>query len=267
LNYSTDWRVSPDILENNLRYRQGFVAISKYYLSYLLTLSNPRQIIGLIYMKFSFGTEFAFRVAWDLASAGDGKLRKMRIVARHRSNFPARLPAAFRLGNGVVLRLIPSKAIAPQVRPDSGAKSNSSRPSSSDGMEKEDACKYLFRLCRQLNDDYLQPRGIVCLFDVEGGWLPGKTCRMVGMIIAALVIDIAENSRPNSKAGTVTISLHRWGTVWACSVSDNGICAAVSPRAQQSEIIRQLAQTLKARLVSQTLGDDRTTAFMFEPRF
>jgi hypothetical protein len=131
--------------------------------------------------------------------------------------------------------------------------------------EKEDACRYLFKLCKRLDDDYLEKRGITLMFDVDGGTLPGPACRTAGLIVAVLVIDITGRSRVRPTTGTITVKMHRRGTMWACSVSDSGIYAVRSHPSNPPPIVRQLARRLNARLVHEPAEDGATTAFMFEP--
>ncbi len=138
-------------------------------------------------------------------------------------------------------------------------------PSPEEPPEKEDACSYLFKLCKRLDSDFLQQRGIACEFDVSGGWLPGATCRTVGLMVAALVIDLAARARVRPKHGLITISLHRWGDIWACSVSDSGIYAVRPHPSRPPEIVQRLARSLNARLRHQPTEDGGMTAFMFEP--
>lgn len=131
-------------------------------------------------------------------------------------------------------------------------------------MEKEDASRYFFALCKRLDSGYLKRRGITCLFEVSGGSLSGISCRTVGLMVAALVIDIAAHARLKSKNGVVTVTLRCLGAIWACSVSDSKVLAK-SQSPHQPEVVRRLALRLDTQLIRQETGDGGTTAFIFAP--
>ena len=131
--------------------------------------------------------------------------------------------------------------------------------------EKEDACRYFYKLCRRLDTAFLQPREITCLFDVDGGWLPGKSCRTVGLIVTTLVIDVSARARVRPKNGVITITLHRWEAVWSCSVADRGIFAVQSLSSRPPEFVERLVKRLNARLEHHATEDGTMTAFTFEP--
>jgi hypothetical protein len=132
---------------------------------------------------------------------------------------------------------------------------------------REDACRYLFKLCKRLDEDYMQKSGIAFMFDVDGGSLSGVACRTVGLIVTALVVDITGRSRVRPTDGKITVKLHRRGRIWACSVADSGIYAVRSHPSNPPEIVREFARRLNAHFVHEATEDGATTAFMFEPAF
>ena len=172
------------------------------------------------------------------------------------------------LGTKVILKVVPpeSTALMESDDPFIGQLLNDPNLYPTPDSEKEDACRYLFKLCKQLDADYLQERGITFMFDVNGGLLSGPACRTVGIMVAALVIDISGRSRARPTNGTITVKLHRRGVIWACSVADSGIYAVRSHPSNPPAIVRQLGRRLNAHLVHEATEDGATTAFMFEPR-
>lgn len=131
--------------------------------------------------------------------------------------------------------------------------------------DKEDACAYLFTLCQRLDRDYLQPRGITCLFDVKGGSLRASCCHAMGLIIASLVVDIAVSAKTAANNGVIAITVQRWGSIWAFSVADSDIQWNASGPPALSEFIEQLANKINAGVQHKTTEDGTTVAFMFDP--
>ena len=129
--------------------------------------------------------------------------------------------------------------------------------------EKEDVCRYFMRLCKRLDGSYLERQGIDCLFDVEGGWLPGSRCRTAGLLVAALVIDVAARARVRPKDGTITVSLHQTDASWIGKVADCGIYAVRLQPPSLPDIVVRLAQELGAQLHHRASTDGTTTSFMF----
>src|SRR5882724_9895421 len=60
------------------------------------------------------------------------------------------------------------------------------------GAEGIDPRLYIFSLCKELETTCLDRRGIDCLIDVDAGRLPEAICRMLGLIVCALVEDAIE---------------------------------------------------------------------------
>ena len=170
-------------------------------------------------------------------------------------------------GQEGILKVIPpaSTALIESSDPPLGQLLSDLQPDRAPEVEKEDACRYLFKLCKRLDKDYLQERGIAFMFDVNSGLLPETACRTVGLMVAAIVIDVIGRSRIRPTKGAITVALRRQGAIWACSVSDSGIYAVRSHPPNPPAIVRQLARRLNAHLVHEATEDGATTAFMFEP--
>jgi hypothetical protein len=103
------------------------------------------------------------------------------------------------------------------------------------------------------------------MFDVNGGALLATRCHTMGLIVAALVIDIAAHARFLPENGTITVTSQCWGSVWACTVSDNGIKTQEPSSPYPPQIVLRLARRLNAQLAHHVTKDGRATSFMFKP--
>ncbi len=140
----------------------------------------------------------------------------------------------------------------------------SPEPDDSGSDEQEDVCRYLFELCKRLESTFLDRRGITCLFDVNSGWLAGSRCRILGLVVAALVIDIASHARVRPQGGTITVSAFSRGKFWYCSVSDSGVYAVRSEPSRPPDFVKRIAKKLGADLDHWATRDGAVTSFLFE---
>ncbi|GEM_PF-6501752 len=139
-----------------------------------------------------------------------------------------------------------------------------SEPDDAVSSEREDVCRYLSELCKRLDGTFLDRRGIVCLFDVHSGWLAGSRCRILGLIVAALVIDIASHARVRPDGGTVTISAFSRGKFWYCSVADSGVYAVRSVPSRPPDFVKRMARKLGADIEHRAMRDGAVTSLLFE---
>lgn len=130
-------------------------------------------------------------------------------------------------------------------------------------QETEDVCRYLFALCKRLEHDFLAPRSIACLFDVTGGSLDGATCRLVGLLMAAVTIDIAVRARTRPKDGSVAICFGQTGSHWLGSIADHGVFAVRVHPPGVPELIGRLARKLNAELDHRPTEDGAIISFLF----
>jgi len=130
-------------------------------------------------------------------------------------------------------------------------------------QETEDVCRYLFALCKRLDQDFLAPRAIACLFDVSGGRLAGVECRLVGLLLAAVIIDIAARARVRPTDGSVSISFGGTDSHWLGSIADHGVFAVRAHPPALPELIGRLAHKLNAELDHRSTEDGAITSFLF----
>ncbi len=111
--------------------------------------------------------------------------------------------------------------------------------------EDPDICAHLFRLCRTFQAEYLDPRGIDCLIDIEPGRLSKRVCDVLGWIVGALIMDAAEHAIAGVGDKRIAVTLRRRGAIWTCVVAQSGIRLkrAAGPRSWLA-----LAESLAAEL-------------------
>ena len=142
---------------------------------------------------------------------------------------------------------------------------DAAQPRDLDENDREDASRYLLRLCKRLDQGYLRRRGIVFLIDVNGGWLPGPCCRTLGLLIAALVIDIVAHCRMASAQGEIAVSVHHRTAGWDGAVAYQGLNTIRSVPPCLPEIVWRLASDLHTDLDHRVTPEGASTAFLFEP--
>jgi len=127
-----------------------------------------------------------------------------------------------------------------------------------------DVCAHLFGLCRALQADYLDARGIGCSFDVEPGRLPKPVCNSIGSIVRALVMDAAEHVLTGVGDKTVAVSLHRRGAMWVCSIAHSGsrVNRTAGPRSWRATAEMHAAE-LKASFKTRSSDLGTVTAVFF----
>lgn len=85
-----------------------------------------------------------------------------------------------------------------------------------------DAAAHLARLCDQLCEAHLAPRGVYCEFKSDSGTLPRETCQKLGLIVVELVTNAAKHAFVGRGSGRVRVCLRRAEQGWICAVADNG---------------------------------------------
>jgi hypothetical protein len=95
--------------------------------------------------------------------------------------------------------------------------------SCADSREALDACAYLFRICRDLQREYLDRYHADLLFDVEPGQLPQTICQAVASMVHHFILDLADAVPAPIPNGAVGIVLRRRGTSWAAVLYDRGL--------------------------------------------
>jgi two-component sensor histidine kinase len=111
-----------------------------------------------------------------------------------------------------------------------------------------DARAHLGRLCAELCQAHLAPRGLYCEFKADPGLLPRETCQKLSLIIVELVTNAARNAFVGRGCGRIWICLRRTPEGWICQVADNGS----SPRGGQDSdgmsMVQGLADALDGEL-------------------
>jgi hypothetical protein len=126
-----------------------------------------------------------------------------------------------------------------------------------------DICAHLFGVCRALQAEHLDARGIACLFDVEPGPLPKRACQVLGLIVSALIMDAAEHALAGVGDKTIAVTLRRRGTAWACSVSHSGGRINQTGGRPWRALADTLAAELPGDLRSQASNRGTITALVF----
>jgi two-component sensor histidine kinase len=85
-----------------------------------------------------------------------------------------------------------------------------------------DAAAHLARLCAELCEAHLAPRGLHCDFQADPGTLPREVCQHLGLIIVELVTNAAKHAFNGRTGGLVRVCLRRTAHGWLCVVADNG---------------------------------------------
>jgi hypothetical protein len=126
-----------------------------------------------------------------------------------------------------------------------------------------DVCAHLFGICRILQAEHLEARGIACSFDVEPGRLPKPICDGIGQLVRALIMDAAEHALTGVGDKTIAVSLHRRGTLWVCSIAHSGgrVTRSAGPRSWRA-IAETHAAELKASFRTRSTHQGTITAVL-----
>jgi hypothetical protein len=127
-----------------------------------------------------------------------------------------------------------------------------------------DICAHLFQLCRSLQAEHLDARGMACSFDVEPGLLPQPVCDGLGLIVRALIMDAIEHALTGVGEKSVAVALHRRRAIWACSVAHTGarVNRPAGPRSWRA-IAEAHAADLKANFKIRSSSQGTITAICF----
>jgi two-component sensor histidine kinase len=112
-----------------------------------------------------------------------------------------------------------------------------------------DAPAHLARLCGQLCEAHLAPRGLRCEFRSDSGTLPRAACQTLGLIIVELVTNAAKHAFVDRGSGRVSISLRRVECGWICQVADNGSGLRGRRKGDGMTLIEGLAHALDGALI------------------
>ena len=116
------------------------------------------------------------------------------------------------------------------------------------GEATVDAPARLARLCAELCEAHLAPRGLYCEFTSDPGFLPRETCQTLSLIVVELVTNAVKHAFAGRGWGRVRIALRRTATSWICVVADNGSGFGGGPAGDGLKLVRGLAAQLNADL-------------------
>jgi two-component sensor histidine kinase len=111
-----------------------------------------------------------------------------------------------------------------------------------------DAPAYLGRLCADLCDAYLAPRGVHCEFRSDPARLSTDVCQKLSLVIAELVANSAKHAFTGRSWGRVCVSFRRAERGWICQVADNGSGLRGEHKGAGAMLVGSLARTLGAEL-------------------
>lgn len=139
-----------------------------------------------------------------------------------------------------------------------------------------DVCATIMDVCHTCQIELLDPRGITCLVDVDGGMLTAAQCNALARIVRQLIGEICGEAPDDRRGGQITVALHHKGKCWVLAVADEGvrvfnrkIASVVAPSLQT--IARSLNGTVRTRLTPQgsvtaVLFTVRKSVHMYQPR-
>ena len=107
---------------------------------------------------------------------------------------------------------------------------------------------HLARLCAELTEALLAPRGIHCAFSADAGLLPRETCRALSLAVVELVTNAAKHAFIGRRDGRIRVSLRRTQDGWDCQVTDNGCGLQGSQRGDGMGLVRRLMHAISAEL-------------------
>jgi hypothetical protein len=128
-----------------------------------------------------------------------------------------------------------------------------------------DANLYMFALCKHLQTICVDRHAIHCLIDADAlRKLPEAVCRMLGLMVAELVTDADQCSRPEITSAPITVTLRRQGTVCLCTVSSE--CLADSYGCAQHGLRRlvRLATELRGGCIVRRMLEPGMIAIIFD---
>jgi two-component sensor histidine kinase len=112
-----------------------------------------------------------------------------------------------------------------------------------------DAPAHLARLCAELCEAHLAPRGHYCEFRADPGLLPRDTCQKLSLVVVELVTNAAKHAFTGRRGGRVSVCLRRTVEGWMCQVADNGSGLPGDERqGDGTGLVRGLARALGAEL-------------------
>lgn len=127
-----------------------------------------------------------------------------------------------------------------------------------------DVCAVLFEVCRSLQKEILDTRGITCFFDVDGGALPLWQCNAIGGILRKLFHKICSRAHDGAGGGRITVALHHTGQVWILGVTDKNIRAFKwEEQLAEDSLVKELAGCLNGTYRTQTTAQGATSAVLF----
>ena len=180
--------------------------------------------------------------------------RHERSTMRHEKNLPATL--------------------IPQPNPHLGATTAPSKIThaglnaltrSSVALDTIDVCAEMFRFCKQLDERYLHPRKIQCLFDVDSGAMHREALKIVCEVIETLLTDIAQSGVCHARGASLTVTLRRQHGVWILALTERRIAALrQTATVRRLSLVRRRAQLLGAACRVHETSEGFITALMFD---
>ena len=117
-------------------------------------------------------------------------------------------------------------------------------------------------LCEVLSKAVLTPQGIRCEVLVEDGNRSAEWCEGLSLIIAELVMNAAKHAFGRRRDRLVTVEFINRVDSSLCIVSDNGVGSTSSARGAGSQIVRQIAQKIGGRIVTNSTRRGTSVTFV-----
>jgi len=117
-------------------------------------------------------------------------------------------------------------------------------------------------LCEALSKAVLTPQGIRCEVIVEDGHRSAEWCEGLSLIIAELVMNAAKHAFGRRRDRLVRVEFINRVDSSLCIVSDNGIGSTSSARGAGSQIVRQIAQKIGGRIVTNSTRRGTSVTFV-----
>lgn len=132
-------------------------------------------------------------------------------------------------------------------------------------LDTVDVCAEMFRFCKQLDEKYLHPRRIQCLFDVDSGAMHRGALKIVCEVIETLLTDIAQSGVCHTHGASLTVTLRRQHGVWILALTERRIAALrQAATVRRLSLVRRRAQLLGAACRVHETSEGCITALMFD---
>ena len=123
------------------------------------------------------------------------------------------------------------------------------------GEAMVDAPAHLARLCSDLCEAHLAPRGLHCEFSSDPGELPREMCQTLSLIVVELITNAAKHAFAGRGSGRVRVALRRTDAAWFCHVADDGSGLRGGRSGEGMRLVRGLVKTMGGALRIQSGAD------------